>query len=67
MDKMLLKAWLTKTEVKQEELADLLGVTRNTVSRKINGSVKVTTDEAKKICDYLGIYDLDERAKIFLS
>lgn len=66
MDKALLKLWITRKGITQKKLAEELGLTENTVSLKVNNKVSVTTEEAAKICDLLNIYDLEERAKIFL-
>ncbi len=37
----------------QERLADVIGVSANTLSRKINGKKKFTVDEAVRICKAL--------------
>lgn len=66
MDKALLKLWITRKGITQKTLAKELGLTENTVSLKVNNKVSITTDEATKICELLNIYDLEERAKIFL-
>jgi DNA-binding XRE family transcriptional regulator len=42
----------TKMNVKGEQLANLLGVTVATYSRKENGIIKFSLNEAKKIADY---------------
>ena len=41
-------------------------ITKNTLSKKVNGRVPFDTDEVICLCDLLGIHDSDEKAHIFL-
>lgn len=41
----------------QEQLAQRIGVSTNTLSRKINGKIKFTVDEAVSICTVLDAPD----------
>lgn len=58
---------LIRKGLTQNELANLLGMTKNTLSNKINGHTKIYTTEAKKICEILEIVDPKEKANIFLD
>lgn len=58
---------LIRKGMTQNELAKRLGMTKNTLSNKVNGHTSIYTSEAKKICEILEITDLEERANIFLS
>jgi len=50
-----LKAYRTLYNVKQEEIAKILGMSLSTYSCKEKGTRQFTLDEAKKICDYFGV------------
>ena len=67
MEKSLIKYWLSKNNMSQKQLANKLGITENTLSLKINGSLSTTTKDALKICEILHINSLEDRAKIFLN
>ena len=67
MEKSLIKYWLSKNNMSQRELAEKLGINENTLSLKINGSLSTTNKDALKIFKILNIYNLEERAKIFLN
>lgn len=58
---------LIRKGITQNQLADRLGMSKNTLSSKVNGHTNVLTSEAQKICEILEVNDLEERAKIFLS
>lgn len=51
----------------QESLAAKIGVSRNTLSSKINGRFPFNTVEIEQICKVLHIYDGAEKADIFLT
>ncbi len=61
-----LKAKLVEKGINVETLADLIGVDRSTLYRKLNNGEKITLGEAKKIKDALDMtaHDSDE---IFLA
>ena len=46
---------LKKRHIKKGDLAKPLGTTKQNVSFKLNGSVKMTVPELKILCDYLEI------------
>lgn len=41
--------------LKGEEIAKMLGLTKSTYSKKENGLIKFSLDEGKKIADYLNM------------
>lgn len=50
----------------QQRLAEELGMSKNTLSYKINGKGVFDTDDVKVICDKLNIIDPKEKVEIFL-
>lgn len=42
-------------------------ISKNTLSKKVNGQAIFGTDEIVCLCDLLGIHDNDEKAYIFLT
>lgn len=58
---MVLKGYSYRT------LAEALGVTKDTISNKVNGKSSFTTEEAVKLCTLLEIVDPAKKSKIFLS
>lgn len=63
----LLRGAMAEAEVTQSELARAIGITRETLSFKMNGHRPFNTEEVKAICDFLSIEDMAKRAEIFLS
>jgi len=45
-----LKAFMVENQITHQEMAELLGISRPTVSLKINGYNAFTWDEVEKIC-----------------
>ena len=56
------KAWLVEHGIKQDEIAELLGIDVSNANQKINGNQNFTLPQVQKICDK---YDIS--ADIFLS
>lgn len=50
----------------QRELAEKLGISKNSLSLKVTGKCRLYTDEATKMCEILHIDKDEDRAKIFL-
>ncbi len=54
-----LKKEMEKREIKNKDIADLLGIKSPAVSKRIYGTVKLNEDEKKKIADFLKIKDYE--------
>lgn len=50
-----------------EGLAKKIGISRNSMSAKLNGRTQFNADEIEKICTALGICDSERKVEIFLS
>ena len=62
-----LKGAMVEAGFSQVTLAKTLGVSKNTLNAKLNGKAKISTDEAKNLCEILGIKTEKEKVEIFLS
>lgn len=62
-----LKGKIVEAGLSQVDLAAQLNMSKNTLSNKINGRTPFYLDEAKQICNILGIHDDAEKAQIFLA
>ncbi len=62
-----LKSVMVLSGLSQIQLAKRLGMSKNTLNAKINGRAKISTDEAKKMCEVLGIENESEKVEIFLN
>lgn len=60
-----LKALLLLNGLKQEDLAKYLGLSKQTISMKINNKRAFKLSEISKICDLLKIDNVQERFAIF--
>lgn len=58
---------LAEKNISQRELAQMLGMNKNTVNSKINGKTPFDTGEATKICEILDITDNNKKVEIFLT
>lgn len=63
----LLRAEMAIKGLSQREVAEKAQISTSTFSAKINAQRPFDTDEAKRICDVLGIMDMEKRAYIFLA
>lgn len=52
---MKFKAWLVENKIKQTEVAELLGITRELLNAKINGHKDFTLAQVKRLCEYYKI------------
>ena len=50
LDNRALKAAIIRNGMTQEQLAEMIGLTPNSISRKINGKNEFTLGEAQKKC-----------------
>lgn len=61
-----LKGKMAEASLSQRNVAEILGMSQNTFSSRINGKTPFDTDEISKLCDILSIKSNDEKADIFL-
>ena len=52
---MKFKAWLTENKIKQKEVADLLGISRELLNAKLNGRQEFTLSQVRRLCEYYKI------------
>lgn len=55
MEILKFKGWLVEHQIKQSDLAELLGIAPENVNAKLNGRQEFTLSQVKKICDTYGI------------
>ena len=55
MEILKFKGWLVEHQIKQSDLAELLGIAPENVNGKLNGRQEFTLSQVKKICDTYGI------------
>lgn len=65
IQKNILKSKLSLKEKTQKDLAKALGLSKVSVSKKVNGLLRFSLPEVKKVKDYLDLTN-DEVAEIFL-
>jgi transcriptional regulator with XRE-family HTH domain len=51
-----LRAEMARRGATQNEIAKALGITQQSVSRRLKGEVPITVSELKSIADYLGVH-----------
>ena len=49
------KGYCAENGIKQKEICELLGLTKSTVSSKMNGRYPWTLEQIKKLCRHYGI------------
>ena len=67
MNMRKLKGKIAEAGLTQRELAKRIGVSENTLARKIKGIRDFTIGEANRICEELEIKDPIQKADIFLT
>lgn len=55
MEYLKFKAWLVVNKIKQNEIAELLGISLENTNAKLNGRQDFTLAQVKKICEHYGI------------
>ncbi len=65
IQKNILKSKLTLRERTQRDLAKALGLSEVSTNKKVNGTIKFSLNEVKKIKEYLNLTN-DEVVEIFL-
>lgn len=58
---------VARAGLKNKELAEKIGISKNTLSSRVNGKSMFNTDEIDKICMELNITSDSDKIKIFLS
>ena len=66
VNKLQLKARIISEGHTQKSLAKLLGIGKNTLNSKINGSAQFNIDEVERICEVLHIDTPEEKCALFL-
>ena len=66
IQKNILKSKLSLKEKTQKDLAKALGLSKVSVSKKINGLLRFSLPEVKKVKDYLDLTN-DEVVEIFIN
>lgn len=49
------KGWLVENEIKQSEVAELLGITESNLNLKLNGKQDISIEQVRKICSTYSI------------
>ena len=63
----LLKAAIVREGLTQGEFAQKIGISHNTLTSRLSGTVPFTVDEVDKACEVLNLNDYEEICNIFLS
>ncbi len=67
LNKNLLKGAIAEKGLTQGRLAELIGMSENTLSSRMVGSSPFNTDEIDEICKVLEIENNNKKAEIFLA
>lgn len=67
LDVLKLKGKIAEAGYTQGALATAIGVSPNTMTRKLTGKIDFTIGEIDRICEVLKITDNAQKAQIFLS
>lgn len=66
-DRQKLRDAINRRGLKLSYVAKFMGMSRQTLSYRMNNHREFTASEIKKMCGLLGITDLDEREAIFFA
>lgn len=56
MDKILsFKGWMAENNIKQSEIAELLGISIQSVNLKVNGKLDFSLPQVRTICERYGV------------
>lgn len=67
MNRNKLSGKIAEHRMSQSSLANMIGISKNTLCSRINGKSVFNTDEIEKICAALEIVSIEEKAEIFLT
>ena len=63
----LLKAVIAKSGLKLQHLAEVLGISRQALNKKIENKTQFKAGEIKSLCDVLGIESVSDKERIFFA
>ena len=63
----VIRSRLAYLSMSQKDLADRLGISKNTMSSRMTGRSSFTVEEMDQICDILGFDKVTEAKSIFLG
>lgn len=66
VDTVEFKKALLDAHISQRKLAEISGISKNALNRKINNKADFTLSETVIICNCLGITEPEDKCKIFL-
>lgn len=66
-DSQAVKKLISDKGLKLQYVATMLGITRYSLSLKINNENEFKTSEVAALCDLLGIKDLKEKERLFFA
>lgn len=66
LNKNMFNSVVARTGMTHKELSQKIGISKNTLSSKVNNKVPFNVNEIDRICQVLGITDDNEKAQIFL-
>lgn len=52
MPDLTFKAWLVQNRITQKEISELLGISAQSVCKKVNGQEDFSMEQARKICGH---------------
>lgn len=55
IDYTLIRETMKQKNISMQKLADMIGISKSSVSRKLNGEFEFTVSESQMICDVLGL------------
>ena len=58
---------IAESGIKKKYIAKQFNISVQALSKKLNGTTKISTDDAVKFCEVLNITDATERDEIFLQ
>ncbi len=67
MNTNLLRGKIVASGMTQYKIAELLHMSKNTLSNKVQGHTSFTLEEVNQLCELLHIEDNTEKAEIFLT
>lgn len=63
----LLRGAIVAQNMTMQQAAKLIGISRNSMSMRMNGKVPFNADEIERLCDLLNITEPSQKVEIFLT